>query len=469
MPPAVATALCSLVVLGLFWLDRDQKARTSIALWLPVIWVGLACSRSVSQWLWMESAQSVEQVLEGDPVDRLVYTALLAAGLIVLISRKQRVVRVLQANGPILLFFFYCVTSLLWSDYPDVAFKRWIKALGDFVMLLVVLTDREPSAAFKRLLARVSYVLIPFSIVFIKYYPELGTGYSPWGGPPTYTGVTTNKNTLGVICLCFGLGALWRFLALYKDREVSGRTRQLIAQGALLAMALWLFRTANSMTSLSCFLMASILLVTTTFWASMRRPAVLHLVIAAMLAASVSVLFLGIGQGVLETMGRNPTLTDRTEVWALLRSLVQNPLLGTGFESFWVGPRLVKLWSVYWWHPNEAHNGYLEIFLNLGWAGLVLLALVLVTGYRTVVSAYRRNLPMGNLRLALFVVGIAYNFTEAAFFKMLAPAWIFFLLAIVSVPAVAYRKLQPTPQSLSEHHAPLTHEHAPSTLSEEIV
>src|SRR6266478_4403389 len=440
MPPAIATIVYALLILGLFWLDRDQKARNSWGLWIPVVWCLFACSRSLSQWL-QAPALGAEEILEGSPIDRLVYTGLLAVGLIVLVIRGQRVGKFLRANALILLFFLYCAVSLLWSDFPDVAFKRWTKALGDLVMVLIVLTDHEPTAALKRLLARMTYVLIPLSILFIKYYPSLGRGYGIWQGEVGYTGVSTNKNTLGVICLIFGLGTMWRILATYRDRNCEGRTRKLIALGVILSMALWLFWIANSMTSLGSFLMASTLFLAANSRAAIRRPAVVHLLTAVMLVISASIVFLGVSPGVLETVGRNPTLTDRTEVWGVLLGLVRNPFLGTGFESFWLGPRLEKMWSVYWWHPNEAHNGYLEVFLNLGWMGVAWLAVIIATGYRRVFCVWRSNVSTGSLLLAYFYMGLVYNFTEAAFFKMLAPAWIFFLFAITSVPEVSYPKV----------------------------
>ena len=49
---------------------------------------------------------------------------------------------------------------------------------------------------------------------------------------------------------------------------------------------------------------------------------------------------------------------------------VENPLLGAGFENFWVGERQVTLGGL---GGNQAHNGYLEIYLNLGWVGILLL------------------------------------------------------------------------------------------------
>ena len=46
--------------------------------------------------------------------------------------------------------------------------------MGDLAMVLVVLTDPDPKLAFKRLLTRAGFLLVPLSVLLIKYYPELG-------------------------------------------------------------------------------------------------------------------------------------------------------------------------------------------------------------------------------------------------------------------------------------------------------
>jgi len=447
MSPGIATVVFAAGILGLFWLDRDKEAKTSRALWIPVIWLSIACTRNVSEWLQMSPPDTASQLLEGSPVDRLVWSCLLAVGLIVLVKRRQ-LAGLLRANRVIVFFLFYCAVSLLWSDFPGVAFKRWTKAVGDFVMVLIVLTDREPLAAFKRLVARLAYVLIPLSVLFMEYYPELGGGRYERTGKSYYTGVTSNKNTLGVICLCLGLGTLWRFLAVYQGREGTGHIRRIIANGVILAMVVWLFYLIDSVTALCTFLMASALLLVMNFRAVMRRPAVVHLLVASMVAVSASVVFLSFNPEALHAMGRNSTLTDRTDLWAQLLSMVRNPLFGTGFESFWLGPRLEEVWRLVPWRPLQAHDGYLEVYLNLGWTGVALLLVVLGRGYWTVFRALRRNDPAGNLWLAYFFVGLAYNYTEAAFFRIQAPAWLFFLFAIVSVPAVSRRKSRPVSAEL---------------------
>src|SRR5437899_5295308 len=194
MSPGVAAVVCAFFILALFLFDRDRKSGVSSALWIPVAWVLLAGSRMVSVWLESTQAmQSPDQYLDGSPLDRFVLSGLLAAGLMVLLARGQRTGTFLRANGPILLFFLYGAVSVLWSDYPDVAFKRWTKALGNLVMVLIVLTDPDPSAAVERLVARLGFLLIPLSVLLIKYYPDLGRGYNAWTWTPYYAGVVLDE------------------------------------------------------------------------------------------------------------------------------------------------------------------------------------------------------------------------------------------------------------------------------------
>jgi exopolysaccharide production protein ExoQ len=440
MPQSVATVVYGLVILGLFLLDRGLKSRVSPALWIPVAWVLLAGSRMFSDWLEPARAmQSPDQYLEGSPLDRLILTGLLAAGLMVLLTRGRRAGMFLRANGPILLFFLYGAVSVLWSDYPDVAFKRWTKALGDVVMVLVVLTDPDPSAAVKLFLGRSGFLLIPLSVLLVKYYPELGRGYSPWTWTPYYTGVATGKNGLGLVCLVFGLSSLWRFLEEFYSGERPRMAGPLIAHGAILAMTLWLFWMADSATSLTCFLLGGGLIAVKSLPGLTRTPTAVQLFVAGVLFLSLVGLFLDVGTDLVEAMGRDATLTGRTALWDELLRMTVDPWCGAGFESFWLGERAKSLWTHHWWHPNQAHNGYLEVFLNLGWIGVALLGLVMVGGFRNIIGAFRQDQETGRLRLAYFVVAVIYNLTEAAF-KMMNPMWIAFLLAVTVIPEPSRRE-----------------------------
>jgi O-antigen ligase len=451
MPPPLMAFLFVVGIIGLFVFDRDDTSQTSNALWIPTAWLFLNCSRPVSLWLYaiglrglLPTANTTEIYLEGSPVDGAVFSILLISGFIVLAHRVPQVGPLLGRMIPILLFFTYCAISILWAEYPFVAFKHWNKGIGDIVMVLIILTDPDPFVALKRLFSRIGFVVVPLSVLFIKYYPALGRGFTV-SGFPMYTGVTMQKNTLGVICLIFGLGSLWRFLAVYRDRAVARRKKLLVAHGTVLVMVAWLLYMCNSMTSISCFVMASGLLVLASRPTIARRMLVVHLLVAAMIGISVFALFFDSGGGILQDLGRNPTLTGRTAIWEAVLPLAGNPLVGTGYESFWLGKRLENFWTINdgaFKGIQEAHNGYLELFLNLGWIGIVLLAVLILTSYPRVIATYRSDPYAGSLGVAFFASELVYNFTEAGF-RMMFPLWIFFLLAVMGVPKT------PVPQSFS--------------------
>lgn len=457
MTPLIASVAFGCGIWALFALDRDLRIKTSKALWLPVVWMLIGASRNVSEWLAVngpvqssDSGNVGASYLDGNPTDRNVMALMLFLAFVVLVGRWKKVARVLRANTPILLFFAYCAVSSAWSEHPDVSIKRWIKALGDLMMVMVVLTETDRIGAIKRFFARTGFLLLPLSVLFIRYYSDIGRAYSPWDGGLSYTGVTTSKNLLGMICLIFGLAATWRLLEAMQTPKSKRNKRAMVAQAVIVVLALWLIWTANSMTPFSCFVLATIVMVWANRRAVVRRPLLVHLAVLAVLSVSFSALFLNIGSGLVKNLGRDSSLTGRTEIWNMVISMTPHPLLGAGYESFWVGQRLQKIWAVYWSHPNQAHNGYIEVYLNLGWIGVGLLAVAILTGYRTIFAAVRQRAGASLLRLGYFVAAVAYNFTESAF-KMTHPVWITFLLATMLVPEFrslrrAEAKSEPRPE-----------------------
>jgi exopolysaccharide production protein ExoQ len=440
MSPLISALVFFFAILTLFKLDAEPKSRTSPALWLSVAWLLINGSRPLTAWFESSSlVLSAQNLEEGNPLDRNVYLVILIAAVIVLIGRRARVAKILRANRAIPLFLFYCAVSIAWSDYSFVSFKRWIKLVGDFAMVLIVLTDPDRSSAIKRVLTRVAFILIPVSVLLIKYYPELAIYYDPWTGRRMVSGVAVDKNMLGMTCLVFGLGVFFQVFSLYLDKKNRVRTRRLIAQGIVLAMVFWLFNQADSMTSFSCFIMGSVVVAAMSVFKMTRKPGMVHLLVGGLIGASFSTLFLHIGSGALETMGRNPTLTGRTEIWAGLLQFSGNPLIGTGFDSFWLGTRLQRIWAAggQLYGINESHNGYLETYLNLGWIGVALLAVFIVAGYRDIIRSLRQD-PDTRIRLAFFVVAVIYNFTEAAF-RATCSIWFVFVLATTAVPSLLVR------------------------------
>jgi O-antigen ligase len=318
-----------------------------------------------------------------------------------------------------------------WSDYPFVALKRLTKVVGNVVMVLIVLTEINPGFSFKRFLTRTTFILIPSSILLIKYYSELGRYYDRWEGRAFFSGVSTDKNMLGAICMLSGLALLTRIIDVLRADAHQGR--RLLALGTALAMSLWLLVMSHSATSLGCFVVAGSLIIFLGFF-KRPQPWTVHLIAGSLaLVGALSYTFPAVWAFLVEAAGRDPTLTGRTELWDDLLRLDTHPWLGAGFESFFLGERLEILWDKYWWHPNESHNGYLETYLTLGRIGLGLLALLTITGYRNAMNVYRSDPGSGALRLALLVITPIYNMTEAAF-KVMNPIWILFLLAVTALP-----------------------------------
>ena len=198
LPPRLALLLTLALIVFLFRRDIRENPGISSALWLPVLWLVIACSRSVTQWLNIFGLDvSGGTVEEGSPVDASFFFAMIIAGSYVLFTRQVRLSEVVLNNGWLIAFLLYCFISIAWSDFPFVAFKRWIKILGHPIMVLIVLTEPDPEEALISLMKRCAYVIVPVSILFVKYYPSLGTKYDQWTGLQMNTGISRRQKRAG--------------------------------------------------------------------------------------------------------------------------------------------------------------------------------------------------------------------------------------------------------------------------------
>jgi len=138
-----------------------------------------------------------------------------------------------------------------------------------------------------------------------------------------------------------------------------------------------------------------------------------------------------IKETILVMIGRNITLTDRDVLWKVLLGMHTNPWIGTGFESFWLGNRLMYINDIMSWTPNEAHNGYLEIYLNLGIIGLILLTPIILFSNKIIIKKFNDNIKYKILGIVFLIVLLFYNITEAAF-KGSNLIWNIFLFMIIN-------------------------------------
>jgi exopolysaccharide production protein ExoQ len=441
MPPQLALAVWSLLLLLLLRYASAKDPASSSALWLPSIWVVMMGSRSPAQWLGMVPTSAATAFEEGSTLDRVVYLLLVGLALWVLANRQFNWPEALRRNAALTLFLLFALASVGWSDFPFVTFKRWIRDLGMYLMILVVLSDPRPIEAIALVLRRQSYVLLIFSVVLIKYYPDLGIFYNPWDGSPEYVGATTSKNMLGVLCLLSGLFYFWDTLRRWSERRERDSRRLLLVNLAPITMTLWLLKLSQSATSQGCLIIGCfIIAVARSKWAAAYARRVTVLIPFGLAAYLVLEFIVDFSAIIAHFFGRDPTLHGRTGIWDAVLALQTNPLFGVGYQSFWLGDRLMAVWSsLSTGFLNEAHNGYLEIYLNLGFVGVALLVLFMISSYRRACTQLTTSPHFASLTLGLWTVTVFYNVTEAAFAA--SPLWYSLLLCVIDVP----RPLAATP------------------------
>jgi O-antigen ligase len=435
LPPSLALLLTLALIAWLFRRDIREKPDVSGALWLPLLWLVLGCSRSVTQWLNIfglpvSGAASVE---EGSPLDACFYFALIIAGSCVLIKRQVRLSEIISNNGWLMFFLLYCFISIAWSDFPFIAFKRWLKILGHPIMALIVLTEPDFEEALIRLMKRCAYVVVPVSILFIKYYPQLGRGFSPWGGAMN-KGIALDKNMLGADCCILGYFFFWYLLQTWRTERSTWRRNELRLIAGFSIGIWWLFSQAHSATS-TISLIVGILIVVFVGIRSVNKNFIGTYMSAALVLLAAAELAFGISGGLSESLGRGSDMTGRTGIWRALLGMDTDPILGTGFESFWLGERLRQLEGLFFYSLNEAHNGYLETYLTLGLVGVFLLVGLFVATFRKIRLELFRNFEWGRYRLGFLAALILFNWTEAVF-KTLSPLWFVFYLIATDYPRI---------------------------------
>lgn len=429
MPPPLALLLTIAFIIPIFRRDIKQQRGVTGALWIPLLWLTIICSRYVSQWLNTFGYHfGAVNATDGSPIDAVVFGVLEIAGLRILVRRRVQLFEVIRNNRWIAIFLAYCLLSILWSDLPFVALKRWLKAIGHPIMVLVLLTEPDPEEAMICLLKRCGYLLIPTSVLFVKYYPQWGRGFDEWGFAQNI-GVAMDKNALGYLCVIFGSAFFLQWLKTLKTQRSPARRTELAVCAVFIGMILWLLSGANAKTALVSFLVSILIMFLLGMKWVKKEYIGWYLVAVTLSFVTLDALF-GVYTDVVEMLGRDPTLTDRTKVWADILKISDSPILGTGFESFWQGDRLKMLWSDWWWHPTQAHNGYIETYINLGWVGIVLFLGMLVDTFLKIRRELLKNLDWGRFRFCLFISILVFNYTDATFVALNSLWFMFYLIGM---------------------------------------
>lgn len=430
MPPIVALILCTIFVLFLLRLDRKQYPDASFALWIPVIWMLLNASKPLGVWFGVVGI-SME---EGSVLDRNVLSGLLLLGLIILAKRKFNWSSFIKENIWVMLLLGFMLISVFWSDMPYSSFKRWTRSFIAVVMALIVASEADPRQALQCIFRKIIYILIPFSLVLIKYYPHLGVEYGRWSGELMWVGVESQKNGLALLCLFAFFFLMWTFIRRWQGRDIPVVWYQTYAEVLLLMLTIWLFSgpqhtltySATSTAALAVGLTALIGLVCMKKRGILIGSSTLTVIIVLIIVYGTITPFVG-GLKLYDPsaiLGRDQTLTGRSEIWKyLVPYAMDKPILGHGFGGFWTDAHREA-------SSSHAHNGYLDIILNLGFCGLLLISMYLVSACRKAREEMTRDFDWGVLWFCFLLMAVVHNIAESSTisFTGLLPAVILFFL-----------------------------------------
>lgn len=417
MPSSVALLLCMGVGLVLLRIERESMriGRVSFSSWIPALWMMASAAKPLANWFGSESpAGGVEA---GSPLDRNLATGLIFAGLLVVSQRRLDWRAIARNNSALLVIYLFALVSLLWSDFLFVSIKRYIRFSGAVVMALVILSERNPRQAFESVLRKTAFILIPFSLLLIKYFPHFGVAYGRWSGELMWVGMADQKNSFGILCFVCSFFLFWRILRAWPQRKLTGIRKQLYADSFVFVIALYLLKgppVGYSATSISVFILG-VGVFLGLFWLHRRRQQ------AGLFAMTsfVTLLFLygwgapfgarNLGSSILKLLGRDPSFTDRDVIWKEVISVwAQSPVLGHGYGGAWI-KAIAEV--------NSPHNGYLGIMLELGLIGVLLVFAFVLSMCHAAWATSRRDFWWGALAFCFLSMVVLHNISEASLLR----------------------------------------------------
>lgn len=365
-----------------------------------------------------------EDLQDSDPFAQaanvLLLVFLLAGGL----ARRKEMWRALTLGWPILLVVGIAFASALWSEDPELVVRRaGVLMLSTLFGFYIFSSVGLPSLCRVLVVAFVVIAVGSFAIVAVS--PGRGLG-AVAGEVNAWRGAFLQKNTLGYVA---GLGVIvsgYAFINRYGSRALSAAALVLTAPLTVLSA---------SKTAL-LFLFAAIYIG--LFCAVLRRrsargvAAAYVLIVVAVLAIGYSILDPSI---VLAAFKRDTTLSGRVDLWVDVIDAIQlRPWLGYGYGAFWRSDAFAanQIWATVGWDPPQAHNGWLELGLNLGLLGIFAVGLLWIVFavrlMRLLVVPAATDIVLCGI---IFTVNFAQNLSEADLLRQSDTVWLFFVIAFL--------------------------------------
>lgn len=448
MPPPLALLLCTGFVIYLLRYDRKQAPTVSFASWVPTLWLFAISTKSLGAWFASRMGDESSSVL-----DEVFLVSLAVLGCVIIARRRFDWWGALRGNPWLLVLIGYMLVSVVWSDLPLTCIKRWIRQMVGVVVILVVLSEEDPKQTTECLLRRLAYVLLPYSIVLIKYFPNLGVLYGRWSGDIMWVGVADHKTGLGRISLVATAYLSWSVYRKWRLRHNEPLPVGFLAEVAVFLLALkFLFNPDGkaSATAIAAFgLGVSVYL---SFWWLGRRgitpsPVLAMLGVLGLVTFGISMPLSGgsVAGGLNESMGRDSTFTGRSEIWEEIAAIaMRHPILGCGFDSYWTAATR-ELHAM-----SHSHCAYLELFNEIGAVGIGLYTLFLMSVVQRAFAGLQGDYDWGSFCIAYMCMALLHGATESSInsFTVLLGGVILLMSFVCGTPS---HKLEPEGQNVYRH------------------
>lgn len=356
-------------------------------------------------------------------------------GLLVLM-RLRRFLSICKRNGFLCLLVLLAPLSLLWSVDTYATAINSFKLIGSTIFGLY-LVMRYKARELLRLLAATLAVLALMCVFVILIWPDLGifgSGYHAGN----WRGLYFSKHMFGIEML---LGAIsFAFLGLMRHAPKA------IAWGGTGAFVFLVVMSGSRTAWILLLLLPVVMLLLRGLRG--HHMLVLPGILIVLFACAHGVIWLFENYGfILETMGRDPTLTGRLKLWELLVEIgMEHKGLGVGYGAFWLGAGGPSDYSQYigkilrWDTPLHGHSTVLDLWLQLGFIGVALFGLHLIL-------TFGRGLKMFRLHgdgytffaLTIFVLLAVDSITDSLLFVGNNAVWVIYVVAtswlLVRTPA----------------------------------
>lgn len=357
---------------------------------------------------------------------RAIYSAVYLLILPSVILRWRSVLASARRHWWTVALVVLALLSTQWSAAPDWTFRRSVALLATTGFGVFIAARYDPRSMLRILGAAFGLALV-LSIAFALVLPQYGIEQSSVH-TGAWVGIFTQKNQLGQMMV---LGAVV-FALLRGSLE---RGRWLATTGAVLCIALVLLSTSKTALTVLITLGALTMLFRMLRWH--YTIAVPFLIGGVLVGGGTALVLLANLERVLTLMGKDPSLTGRTPMWnAVVSALLERPWLGYGYSAFWLpwdnSPSAPVIQALQWETPN-AHNGFLDLALQLGILGLALFLIGFALAAVRALQAVRATRTPDALWPILFLCYLLlYNTTESLLAVQHHVLWVLYVATACS-------------------------------------